>query len=156
MLSTIQDIRAFRIPRYKPYLHFLADELHRGIVTHVGQVDCGIAVDVAHYPVMEGFFQPFPGDWLADVLIGGQITFQRGLPCAGMPGRIVFPYIIRKKPVEFLQALDLGDIKAVKPSFFQGTEVPFHLLYECSYKRCYTTDFLSASFLRNIDFTADF
>lgn len=114
MLSSVQDIRALRISRYKPHLHLLADELHRGIITRIGQMDRCILVDIPDYPVMECLFQPFLRNRLSDPFIAGQIALQRSLTGAGMIGRVMSADIVRQKAVKFIKALDLGNIKAVK------------------------------------------
>lgn len=54
---------------------------------------------------MEGFLQPFPRDGSAEPLITGQVTFQRSLPGAGMPGGVMPADMVRQKAVEFLQTL---------------------------------------------------
>lgn len=114
MLSSVQDIRTLRISRYKPHLHLLADELHRGIITRIGQMDRCILVDIPDYSVMECLFQPFLRNRLSDPFIAGQIALQRSLTGDGMFGRVMSADIVRQKAVKFIKALDLGNMFFVK------------------------------------------
>ena len=136
MLPAIEDVGAAGVAGQKPYLHFLADELHGRIVAFIQQVDGGIPVYVPDHPVMEGFVQPFPGLRSADPAVCRHVSLQRTLPRAAMLRGIVPADVFRKQSVELIQALNLRHVQPIEPPFFECPKIPFHLSFHCGLRGC--------------------
>jgi len=141
MFPFIEDVGGGHIVRQETDLHFGRDELHGHIIIHpVNGYGC-VPVDPAGNAVHEAFIQPGTGLGHACLHAGAAVPLQRDFPDAGMVSSIIGTDIIPEKPLEFFQGMDSVQVQGIKPGFLQGPPLAFDFLYECSYKRSYTTDF---------------
>jgi len=97
------------------YLH--ANELHGGIIVVPIDAYCGIVVNSAQLTVHEAFIQPFLAFWFFDTIQITHIAVDGLLVGGAVNGGIMFTDIICQLAVEFLDGMNLLDIKSVKPAF---------------------------------------
>jgi len=117
MLALIEYVSLIHLIREIANLYLHGNELHGGIIVAFIDAYSGIVVNPAQLTVHEAFIQPFLAFGFSDTI---QITYIAidGLLIGGaVNSGIMFTDIICPFAVEFLNGMNLLDIKPIKPAF---------------------------------------
>ena len=136
-----QDKSRIHVAWNEAYIDLCGNELHGNIITDVINGDGRVFAYFTSDPVVKTVIQPFARLWFARMITGRDISFKWGCLDSIVESCIVRTDIVPEHGIELLQRRNGIYIQSVKPTFFQRPKMPFYFLYECSYKKCYTTDF---------------